>query len=714
MAPKVAVSALLVRCASLDQDERYMGFSDLAAACAEGSLGEELERRVLERVLAGLEDPSNNVQSMAVKCLPALYATVGRALVADMGAKLTALLLDEERVRMGDLYSIGLQALVRGAPEPMGDAVWGSAFPGLLGGLGASPLVAERCVEALTELLRRWGARQPASHEACLEALAGALEGRAALRKRAVPGLCALAAVASDALLERVVRRVAEGAQQDRAERRAYVQAVGGLAKGAGHRLGKFLPLLVPLLRECCGRPEEDGEEELREGALAGLEALALKCPLEALPFAAGLLDVALAFGAYDPNYCQAEEDEEEAEEEQGDEEEEDESWRVRRAALRLLCALLSGRLLPAASSSSVLDALLLRCSDRQEPVRCEALHALGLAAELAGAELRFDRVAAAACKELAGGSARGKAAALLLLKRYAALPPSAAVDLALPQLLTSAGAAATDPSPALRAEATDLLCALLAVCGRPAALRCFPSVLPNVLAAVGRDGGRAAAEALRLLELMVPLALGPALVLAAVLPVLRSTSVDAETKERAMGLAAALVCAGQLDLGDASTVLQQLLAKVDDEGARVGAIRALAAVSAAGADLSFVAERLLRALSGLLRQQNRVLREAALHCLAAALANPSSSASEEVVLEICRALAPLLSDGDGAGAQAAVRVAAVCVRRFPSTAGPVKTDLYPRLAALIASAAPQDSAKLSFIELINVRPSPLPCPALP
>lgn len=64
-----------------------MAFSDLCLAMAEGSHGEETEKKVVERVLIGLDDASNDVQSMAVKLLSVLYSNLEGVRVVEIGQK---------------------------------------------------------------------------------------------------------------------------------------------------------------------------------------------------------------------------------------------------------------------------------------------------------------------------------------------------------------------------------------------------------------------------------------------------------------------------------------------------------------------------------------------------------------------------------------------------------------------------------------------------
>jgi cullin-associated NEDD8-dissociated protein 1 len=303
MSAKLSVGVLLGRCVSTDQDERYMAYSDLANCITEGGSnqgGDEMEKKVVDKVLGGLDDPSNDVQSMAVKCLSVLYSNLSGPRVGEIGAKLTALLRSEDRAKMSDVYSMGLQALVKGASDAAGDSIWLNVYPGVLGGLQAtSPSIVEKCLEVLAELLRCLGARHGDTHEATLAAVLPMLNAkRPAVRKRVTQCLCALAAVLPDTLLDGLVDQSITGTKT--ADPGPYVQLIGALSKTVGHRMGRVLGRLVPVLASFCGSPEdeEDSEEQradkddLREGCLSGFESFISKCPTDVLPFMESILSV--------------------------------------------------------------------------------------------------------------------------------------------------------------------------------------------------------------------------------------------------------------------------------------------------------------------------------------------------------------------------------------------------------------------------------------
>ena len=205
-----------------------------------------------------------------------------------------------------------------------------------------------------------------------------------------------LAGAAPEGLLDRLVGQLLEGVGSPR-DRRTCVQALGAVCRGVGARIAPHLPALVPALTGCCGAPGDEAEDgdaleerdELREHCFAALEALVAGCAAAADD---SLLALGLAFSSYDPNYCEDDamdvEQDEEQEDEEGDdqgEEEEDGSWRVRKAAVRLVSALITGRPAALPRLDALLQCLLGRLRERQETVLLEVLGCLHSALMAAG-----------------------------------------------------------------------------------------------------------------------------------------------------------------------------------------------------------------------------------------------------------------------------------------------------------------------------------------
>ena len=74
----ISIRTYIKQLAHYDNQERYMGLNDLGRELAkEGGIPDGLERTICEAVLSKLDDPSTDVQSIAVKTLALLLKKVG-------------------------------------------------------------------------------------------------------------------------------------------------------------------------------------------------------------------------------------------------------------------------------------------------------------------------------------------------------------------------------------------------------------------------------------------------------------------------------------------------------------------------------------------------------------------------------------------------------------------------------------------------------------
>ena len=141
---------------------------------------------------------------------------------------------------------------------------------------------------------------------------------------------------------------------------RTYLQAVVSISRSVGFRLGRFLNEIVPAVVKYCQDSKFDKDDDLREHSFQCFESLILRCPKEINPFLEKIIELALKFIKYDPNYSEQDDNEEMDVDEKGEEEEEEEeeeeveeenyeddddmSWKVRRACSRVLSALITTR----------------------------------------------------------------------------------------------------------------------------------------------------------------------------------------------------------------------------------------------------------------------------------------------------------------------------------------------------------------------------------
>jgi cullin-associated NEDD8-dissociated protein 1 len=420
------------------------------------SLDSATERRICTAVLRLLHDKSNDVQAIAVKTLGVLLTTVQQEQVLEIADSLADQVLDASKSELRDVYAIGLRTLVKTIPPGMGHEVSKRLVGRLLEGIrtSANQEIVLACLDILTDLLGRFGATALSvtrQHEPILQMCLTQLGAESpVVRKRAGNTIGCLSVVLSDALLTRMVQALL--GQIDRAEQgtsgkevidtRALIRTMCTVSGAVGHRLGqgqidRILPIFLkftnpddaatgddddhdqvaaggngdddaPMMEDPATSSEDETamalKNELRESCFMGFESFVLRCPTEVEPHLDSIVQAALAYMAYDPNYSYGddeddvannndEEDDDEAfEEEEEDEFEEDEdaeedddddeSWKVRRSAIRALKAVVETKKhdpstlwtknypIRKAKTSIVASALVSRFKEREENCR--------------------------------------------------------------------------------------------------------------------------------------------------------------------------------------------------------------------------------------------------------------------------------------------------------------------------------------------------------
>ncbi len=426
-----------------------------------------------------------------MKCLAIILKKVQQTQIGEICKKLCALILDGKDA-LRDIYSIGLKTLIADVPDTMGALVTEKLTANLLTGISrpGSEDVKRECLDNMSELLKRFGGLNDKDHVDIMNGIVAQLDhDRMVIRKRAANCLGSLAVVSSDALLNRLVQTLLEKIDQTEKksaggfssqETRTLIQTIGTISRTVGYRLGRHLDKIVPLFLRFCGDPNDeiqqtDAANELRENCFPGLESFVLRCPREVASFLPDILKVSIAFMKYDPNYAYDEEDdtsamdlEEEdvdqmdqdevdeeafdADEEGGGSDDDDTSWKVRKAAVKVINAVITARpelLLELYSSCG--DELIGRFKEREENVRldiiscfCHLVQATCSVSSLAinsarltgksdvGStlpllvrhrsiigllEVRVTQIVAASCVQLAGSSIKTKSAIFNLLR---------------------------------------------------------------------------------------------------------------------------------------------------------------------------------------------------------------------------------------------------------------------------------------------------------
>lgn len=435
----VSINALLKKTEHYDKDERYMATSDLCEVIKRyasgssyegyGKIDATTERRICTAVLSLLKDKSNDVQAVAVKTLGVLLTTVQEEQVLEIADSLTDQVLDQSKSELRDVYAIGLRTLCKTVPSPMGDRVSQRLVGRLLDGMSSDDEVILACLDILTDLLSRFGAtaasltrqHEPILHM-CLQQLNSASH---LIRKRAGNAIGCLSGVLSDTLLVRMVESLLsqiEVATSNKGDTRALIRTMCSVSGVVGHRLGQVqIDRILPIFLSFCqpeeartgddedddNQMEDDSQEinalqnEVRESCFNGFESFVLKSPVEVERHLERIIQAALAYMNYDPNYSYGDDDvvdedqeeDEDFEEEDDlddgdddDDEDDDDSWKVRRAAIRALTAVVESKKhdpsvlwnkvfnVRCGKSTTVATALVSRFKDREENCRVDVI----------------------------------------------------------------------------------------------------------------------------------------------------------------------------------------------------------------------------------------------------------------------------------------------------------------------------------------------------
>lgn len=123
---------------------------------------------------------------------------------------------------------------------------------------------------------------------------------RPVVRKRAIITLSQFIPISQPALFEALLNtsvfpNLAPSASLDK--QRTTVQLVAAIARHCPHQISPVLDKIVPGILEAI----QKDDEELREGSLQALEALALRLPTEVTPYLGEIVQIGLQFIKYDP-----------------------------------------------------------------------------------------------------------------------------------------------------------------------------------------------------------------------------------------------------------------------------------------------------------------------------------------------------------------------------------------------------------------------------
>ncbi|GIL42737.1 hypothetical protein Vafri_669 [Volvox africanus] len=750
-----ALAIILEKIASKDKDFRYMATSDLLHELQKEffKADAELEKKLCAVVLNQLEDPSGDISNLAVSCLGCLVRKVADVRAEDMVRQLCEKVAGAGPVSGGssaaskardaqrEISAIGLKALIKelagGASTGMGCSSQlannaSTIIAGrMLGGLAVhkdDSEVVSQVLDILTELILRFGGLLVAEHSRIRDALLGALgEGRMVMRKKSLQGLAALSVFLNDGTLEGVVSFLLTALQAPNIKpdyARTYIQAVGQISRAVGYRFGRYLSTAVPLVISFCNKAAE-GDDELREHCLQALEGFVLRCPHDTRPQMDAVQSAALRYLRYDPNFVaddddggeddMGEEDDDEDDDGDGDDgeysDDEDLSWKVRRAATRIISALVSRYpdALPMLYRASMSELVARFDREREEGVKADIFGAVSeMLAQVGATADRYTpgepnsptsllagdvaSIVRASAKQLRDKSPKTRVGVFGVLRQLLAVQASSVagqVDALIPGLLAALNDKSSNTG--LKIEALSFLRQTIAATP-PSVFQLHTKQLSSaVFGCVSERYYKVAAEALRVCEALVgvlrpdPASPVPPAQASLVVPLysaimarLSATDQDQEVKECAISaIAATAARLGDCLQNEMPMVLRVLLERLRNEITRLVAVKALTTLASSplvsGELLAGASEGgngVVGELTSFLRKANRLLRQASLVALEA-LATRYAAAFEGATLTAAvEEAAALVSDTDVALASLALRFL-VSLMAMPGPASP-------------------------------------------
>jgi len=429
------VSQLIDEMENWDKDKRFMAASDLMQEITiyNQALDLHVQKRVCQAFLKQLEDQSIDVQGNAVKCLAKIVSKFQEQQIGEVLAKLSSLVLDG-KPEVRDIYATCLKGLLSELPTSCSALACQSVLPKMLHGITSHPSmeVKEECTDVFHDFLKRFGdnrVMQWSDQENMANSLLSLLKPKqykSSLRKKVISCIGALASVLADRQLDSLMRTLLADVRSasTKVEKQKYIQCISTVSRNVGFRIGLHLRDIAPLFLQIVNQATEqdvsmDGGEsekdhEVVENCLNAFESFVLRCSKETAPHLEELSNVIMNLIAYDPNFYSTGDDQDNTMDDGFDEfdddglvdsDDDDNSWKVRRAALKVLAAMVKG--LPDKLSeiySKFAAPLIQRFQEREESVKLDVFSTF---AEMAQAAVSKSQASAGIANVGAPTSAR-------------------------------------------------------------------------------------------------------------------------------------------------------------------------------------------------------------------------------------------------------------------------------------------------------------------
>mmetsp|Transcript_95411 Transcript_95411/g.199626 ORF Transcript_95411/g.199626 Transcript_95411/m.199626 type:complete len:1263 (-) Transcript_95411:119-3907(-) len=769
-----------------DKDKRFMAASDLMQEVTNSSqaLDVLLQKRVCQAFLKQLEDQSIDVQGNAIKCLAKIVCKFQDQQVGEVLAKLSQLVL-EGKPEVRDIYATCLKGLLSELPPSSSAIACQNVLPKMLHGITSHPLVEvkEECTDVFHDFLKRFGDNrvvQWSDQENMANSLLNLLKPKqfkTSLKKKVIACIGALSAVLADRQLDNLMRTLLADVRsaQTKAEKQKYIQCIGTVSRNVGFRIGQHLREIAPLFLEIVNQATEgdvnmDGENEqdheVVENCLHAFESVVLRCSKEVGPHLDELSNTILNLISYDPNFYDTGDGGEMMDDgfdefdDEGlvDSDDDDNSWKVRRAALRVLAAMVKG--LPDKLDEiykTFSSPLISRFTEREESVKLDVFITFGemvqhavvknqaqasnmaASTQAAGASilelpqraLPKERPSAQSlvavlpqCVAQLGKQLRGKAiktrqGAMVLLRILAESMPQY-LEPNLGQVQEELVRAMQENNSGMRLDALATIRHLAGNFSNPSVYeQLAPQFCKNFLLCCKDSYYKSIAQALRAIGAYVytlrPSVAQASTSLTELLPMfevltgkLSATDIDQEVKESALECFGDLVaCTGDLDPFQApiQACIPPFVERIRNDVTRTTAIRALKTICSSQvkvAPLSSSLGAIGGQLSLYLSQNSRSFRQQCLDALVHVFRKCGQDVPQETTEQIVSDIVPFITDTDLYITDLCVQVAVQTLITSPQLAPTVATKCVPAVLTVCRSPLLQGSALDSILNFLS------------
>ncbi|VAH40599.1 unnamed protein product [Triticum turgidum subsp. durum] len=505
---------------------------------------------------------------------------------------------------------------------------------------------------------------------------------------------------------------------------------IGALSRSVGYRFGPHLAEAVPLLISYCTSASEN-DEELREYSLQALESFMLRCPRDISPYCESILNLALEYVSYDPNFTDSMEedtDDEVQDEEEDDEsadeytDDEDASWKVRRASAKCLSAIIASR--PQMLSKMYQEMDIFNTFIELLRQTGNVTKGQGDIDESSSRWLlkqEVPKVVKSINRQLREKSIKTKVGAFSVLKELVVVLPDCLAD-QFGSLVPGIEKALNDKSSTSNLKIEALAFTRIVMASHsPSVFHPYIQALSGpILSAIGDRYYKVTAEALRvcgeLVRVLRPNFEAPSIdfrpyiipIYKAILARLANQDQDQEVKECAISCMSLVIATfGDGLQRELPSCLPILVDRMGNEITRLTAVKAFAVIanSPLRIDLSCVLDHVVSELTAFLRKANRALRQATLGTLNSLVVTYGSQIGSSSYETILAELSTLISDVDLHMAALALELCCTIMvdRSSVKNVGlAVKHKVLPEALTLIRSALLQGQALQGTLFLLQ------------